>query len=71
MAWRVRLRPLSQASRAAHALRKQTVEPMFGIIKSATGFHRFLLRRCENVRHKRTLVGFAWNLKRIAVLRPQ
>jgi transposase len=61
----------SKAGRAAYALRKQTVEPVFGIIKSVMGFRQFLLRGLENVRHEWTLVCLAWNLKRMAVLRPQ
>jgi transposase len=59
------------AGRAAYALRKQTVEPVFGIIKSVMGFRQFLLRGLENVRHEWTLVCLAWNLKRMAILRPQ
>lgn len=61
----------TKAGRAAYALRKQTVEPVFGIIKSVMGFRQFLLRGLENVRHEWTLVCLAWNLKRMAVLRPQ
>jgi transposase len=57
--------------RAAYALRKHTVEPVFGIIKSAMGFRQFLLRGLENVQNEWTLVCMAWNLKRMAVLRPQ
>jgi transposase len=57
--------------RAAYALRKQTVEPVFGIIKSVMGFRQFLLRGLENVQNEWTLVCMAWNLKRMAVLRPQ
>ena len=57
--------------RATYALRKQTVEPVFGIIKSVMGFRQFLLRGLENVRNEWTLVCLAWNLKRMAVLRPQ
>ncbi len=57
--------------RAAYALRKQTVEPVFGIIKSVMGFRQFLLRGLDNVRNEWTLVCMAWNLKRMAVLRPQ
>lgn len=57
--------------RAAYALRKQTVEPVFGIIKSVMGFRQFLLRGLENVQNEWTLVCLAWNLKRMAVLRPQ
>lgn len=51
-------------------MRKQTVEPVFGIIKSAMGFRQFLLRGLEHVTHEWTLVCLAWNLKRMAVLRP-
>ena len=61
----------TKAGRAAYALRKQTVEPVFGIIKSVMGFRQFLLRGLENVRNEWTLVCLAWNLKRMAVLRPQ
>jgi transposase len=57
--------------RAAYALRKHTVEPVFGIIKSVMGFRQFLLRGLENVQNEWTLVCLAWNLKRMAVLRPQ
>ena len=56
--------------RAAYALRKQTVEPVFGIIKSAMGFRRFLTRGLDNVQGEWTLMCLAWNLKRMAVLRP-
>ena len=57
--------------RAVHALRKQTVEPVFGIIKSVMGFRQFLLRGLKNVRNERTLACRAWKLKRMAALRPQ
>lgn len=61
----------TQAGRAAYALRKQTVEPVFGIIKSVMGFRQFLLRGVDNVRNEWTLVCLAWNFKRMAVLRLQ
>ncbi len=61
----------TRAGRAAYALRKQTVEPVFGIIKSVMGFRQFHLRGLELVRNEWTLVCLAWNLKRMAVLRPQ
>lgn len=57
--------------RALYALLKQTVEPVFGIIKSVLGFRQFLLRGLENTQTEWTLVCLAWNLKRMAVLRPQ
>ena len=61
----------TKAGRAIYALRKQTVEPVFGIIKSVMGFRQFLLRGLENVQAEWTLVCMAWNLKRMAALRPQ
>jgi hypothetical protein len=61
----------TRAGRAAYALRKQTVEPVFGIIKSVMGFSQFLLRGLVNAQHEWTLVCLAWNLKRMAALRPQ
>ena len=57
--------------RATYALRKQTVEPVFGIIKSVMGFRQFLTRGLDNVRNEWNLVCLAWNLKRLAVLRLQ
>ena len=55
--------------RAAYALRKQTVEPVFGIIKSVMNFRQFLLRGLAHVSHEWTLVYLAWNFKRMAMLR--
>lgn len=60
----------TRAGRAAYALRKQSAVPVFGIIKSVMGFRQFLLRGLDNVRNEWTLVCLAWNLKRMAVLRP-
>ena len=57
------------AGRALYALRKQTVEPVFGIIKSVMGFRQFSLRGLQKVTGEWTLVCLAWNLKRMAVLR--
>lgn len=54
--------------RKLYALRKQTVEPVFGIIKSVMGFRQFLLRGLEAVRGEWSLVTMAWNIKRMAVL---
>ena len=61
----------TKAGRALYALRKQTVEPVFGIIKSVMGFRQFLLRGLDKVRGEWSLVCLAWNLKRMAVLRPK
>jgi transposase len=59
----------TRAGKAIYALRKQTVEPVFGIIKSVMGFRQFMLRGLEKAGHEWTLVCLAWNLKRMAVLR--
>lgn len=47
------------------------MEPVFGILKSVMGFRQFLRRGLEKVQTEWTLVGLAWNLKRMAVLRPR
>src|SRR5882724_1257657 len=52
-----------------YALRKQTPEPVFGIIKSVLGFRQFLLRGLDNVRGEWNLVTMAWNMKRMFALR--
>ena len=61
----------TKTGRALYALRKQTVEPVFGIIKSVMGFRQFSLRGLQKVTGEWTLVCLAWNLKRMAALRPQ
>ncbi len=61
----------TKAGRAAYAIRKQTVEPVFGIIKSVMGFRQFSLRGLRKVTGEWNLVCLAWNVKRMAVLRPK
>jgi len=56
--------------RARYALRKQTPEPVFGIIKSVMGFRQFSLRGLANVRGEWSLVTLAWNMKRMFALIP-
>jgi transposase len=51
-----------------YALRKQTPEPVFGIIKSVLGFRQFMLRGLDKVRSEWCLVTMAWNLKRMFAL---
>jgi transposase len=48
-----------------YKLRQQTVEPVFGIIKSVLGFRQFMLRGWEKVQLEWTLVCAAYNLKRL------
>ncbi len=49
----------TKAGRALYALRKQTVEPVFGIIKSVLGFRQFQMCGLENVKTEWTLVCLA------------
>ena len=44
---------------AGAGLRKQTPEPVFGIIKSVLGFRQFMLRGLDNVRGEWKLVTMA------------
>ena len=48
-----------------YRLRKQTVEPVFGIIKQCMRFRQFLMRGQDNVSNEWNLVCTAYNLKRI------
>ncbi|MEN3295823.1 MAG: hypothetical protein V7642_5076 [Burkholderiales bacterium] len=50
----------TKSGRADYALRKQTVEPVFGVIKHVMKFRQFLLRGVEKVRHEWNLVALAW-----------
>ena len=59
----------TRAGRAIYAQRKQTVEPVFGIVKSVIGFRQFSLRGLRKVTGEWTLICPAWNVKRMAVLR--
>jgi len=52
--------------RSRYRFRKQTVEPVFGQIKGARGFRRFLLRGLEQVRQEWRLVCLAHNLLKLA-----
>jgi transposase len=54
--------------RKLYALRKQTPEPVFGIIKSAMGFRQFLLRGLKSVQGEWDLVTMSWNIKRMFAL---
>ncbi len=65
---RMKHRLKTQKGRELYGLRKQTVEPMFGVIKSVMRFRQFLLRGLATVRGEWTLVTMAWNIKRMAVL---
>lgn len=64
MAHRLRTR----RGKKLYALRKQTPEPVFGIIKSVMGFRQFLLRGFENARGEWNLVAMSWNIRRMFAL---
>ena len=64
MAWRLR----TPHGKQLYGLRKQTPEPVFGIIKSVIGFRQFLLRGLDRVRGEWSLVTMAWNIKRMYAL---
>ena len=59
----------TRAGRTLYGLRKQTVEPVFGIIKQAMGWRRMSMRGLDAARGEWTLVAMAWNVKRLNVLR--
>jgi transposase len=52
--------------RSRYRLRKQTVEPVFGQIKEAMGFRRFLLRGYERVSSEWLMVCAAFDLRKLA-----
>jgi hypothetical protein len=52
-----------------YALRKQTPEPVFGIIKSVMGFRQFLLRGLASATGEWNLVTMSWNIRRMFALR--
>jgi hypothetical protein len=65
---RMKHRLKTRRGRELYGLRKQTVEPVFGIIKSVMRFRQFLLRGLAAVRGEWALVTMAWNIKRMAVM---
>ena len=55
----------SEAGREKYRLRKQTVEPVFGIIKNVLGFRHFSLRGLAKVEGEWALLALAYNCKRL------
>jgi len=56
-------------NRRAYAKRKQTVEPVFGIIKHCMKFRQFLLRGIEGVNLEWKLVTLAYNFRRVHAMK--
>jgi len=65
---RMRKRLGQGAQRSRYRLRKQTVEPVFGIIKHARGFRQFLLRGQTKVAAEWSLLCTAHNLLKLAAV---
>jgi transposase len=59
----------TRAGRALYGLRKQTVEPVFGIIKRVMGWRQMSMRGLDKAQGEWSLVTMAWNIKRMHVLR--
>jgi hypothetical protein len=59
----------TQAGKALYKLRKQTVEPVFGIIKQVMGWRQMSMRGLHKAQGEWNLVTMAWNIKRMHVLR--
>ncbi len=70
--WRIAMKAKleTEDGKARYKKRKQTVEPVFGIIKSAIGFTRFHLRGIQKVAAEWLLVALAYNCRRLHRLRP-
>ena len=58
----------SDPAKAEYKKRKQSVEPVFGIIKSALGFTQFHLRGIEKVKAEWQLITLAYNCKRMVAM---
>ena len=61
----MRHRLKTREGKEKYRLRKQTVEPVFGIIKEVMGFRQFHLRGHPKVETEWTLVTLAYNVKRL------
>ena len=59
----------TRVGKALYAVRKSTVEPVIGIVKSVMGFRQFSLRGLNNVTGEWNLVCLAYNIKRMHRMR--
>jgi transposase len=66
---KMRHRLQTKEGKAIYALRKSTVETVFGIIKHVIGFRQLLLRGLQKTKGEWSLVCLAYNLKRMHTLR--
>ena len=70
--WRIAMKAKMETedAKALYKKRKQSVETVFGIIKSAMGFRRFHLRGIKNAATEWTLIALAYNCRRMHRLQP-
>ena len=61
----MRFRLATPEGRALYKLRKETVEPIFGILKEVMGFRRFNLRGRDKAELEWVLVTLAYNVRRL------
>lgn len=61
-----RARMATEEAQATYKLRKQIIEPVFGVIKEQLGGRRFLVRGTSNVRAEWSLLATAFNLRTLA-----
>jgi hypothetical protein len=68
--WRIAMKARleTEDGKNLYKKRKQTVEPVFGIIKSAIGFRTFRLRGLANAATEWALITLAYNCRRVARL---
>lgn len=68
--WRIDMKAKleTENAKALYKKRKQTVEPVFGIIKSVLGMRSFSLRGIDKVKTEWKLIALAYNCKRLAKL---
>jgi len=69
--WRIEMKAKLETdnAKALYKRRKQTVEPFFGIVKSAMRFRNVLLWGLDNVKTEWTLVSLAYNCRRMVPLK--
>ena len=65
--WRIAMKAKMETddAKALYKKRKQSVETVFGIIKSAMGFRRFHLRGIQKAATEWTLIALAYNCRRL------
>ena len=62
---RMRHKLRTEQGRDLYRMRKAIVEPVFGQLKEARGFRRFLLRELDNVRDELNLIALGHNLLKL------